>query len=105
MPKGPKLTEYGERYYSDSLSKEEQKALHKWRMKNDLDYKNQIAIERKKKKTTTKKTKSSAAKPKTTKPKVSTKRPTTRSGMRGGGAGLTGGLGSSGAMAGRKVKI
>ena len=43
---GPKLSEYGKRYYTDSLTKQEQKDLHKWRMKNDADYKNQIARER-----------------------------------------------------------
>ena len=43
---GPKLSDYGRRYYSDSMTKQEQKELHKWRMKNDPDYKNQIARER-----------------------------------------------------------
>ena len=101
MAEGPKLTEYGKRYYSDSLSKEEQKALHKWRMKNDLDYKNQIAIERKKKKAAAEKTKAkpkaktSTAKPKVTKPKTATpKAPTPR----GGGLRAGGRLGGGGAM-------
>ena len=43
---GPKLSEYGKRYYTDSMTKQEQKDLHNWRMKNDPDYKNQIARER-----------------------------------------------------------
>lgn len=109
MPKDPQFTEYGKRYYSDSLSKEEQKALHKWRMKNDMDYKNQIAIERKKKKATAEKAKAkpkpkpktATTKPKTSAPKSTTPRVTTRGGMgvRGGGAGLL----RPGGGSGRKV--
>jgi hypothetical protein len=40
------LSEYGKRYYTDSLTKQEAKDLHKWRMKNDLDYKNEMSIKK-----------------------------------------------------------
>ena len=47
---GPKLSEYGRRYYSDSLTKQEVNDLHKYRMKNDPEYKEKIKIERLRKK-------------------------------------------------------
>jgi hypothetical protein len=37
------------------MTKQEQKDLHNWRMKNDPDYKHQIAVERAAKKSTKKK--------------------------------------------------
>jgi hypothetical protein len=40
------LSEYGKKYYTDSLTKQEAKDLHKWRMKNDLDYKNEMSIKK-----------------------------------------------------------
>jgi hypothetical protein len=43
---GPKFTDYGLRRATNSLTKAEKLAEHKWRMKNDLDYKNQIAIQK-----------------------------------------------------------
>lgn len=43
---GPKFSDYGQRYYTDSLSKQEKKDLHNWRMKYDSDYKNQISREK-----------------------------------------------------------
>ena len=43
---GPRFTDYGLRRATNSLTKAEKQAEHKWRMKNDLDYKNQIAIEK-----------------------------------------------------------
>ena len=89
---GPKLTDYGSRYYTDSLTKEEQKNLHKWRMKNDLDYKNQIKADRIRKKAAAEKAaakKTSTSKKTTAKPKAAAKRSTTgRTGRVGrGGAG------------------
>jgi hypothetical protein len=43
---GPKFTDYGLRRATDSLTKAEKQAEHKWRMKNDLDYKNKMAIKK-----------------------------------------------------------
>ena len=43
---GPKFTDYGLRRATNDLTKAEKQAEHKWRMKNDLDYKNQIAIKK-----------------------------------------------------------
>jgi len=47
---GPILSEYGKRYYTNSLTKEEQKELHKQRMKNDPEYKEKVKVERLRKK-------------------------------------------------------
>ena len=57
---GPKFTDYGLRRATNDLTKAEKQAEHKWRMKNDLDYKNQIAI----KKAAAKKATPKQAKPK-----------------------------------------
>ena len=68
---GPKFTDYGLRAVTGSLTKEEQKDLHKWRMKNDPDYREKVKVDRIRKKAATKKTPapkpktSSASKPKT----------------------------------------
>ena len=43
---GPQFTDYAKRRVTNNLTKAEKQAEHKWRMKNDLDYKNQIAIEK-----------------------------------------------------------
>ena len=40
---GPRFSDYGLRRSTNSLTPEEIKAEHKWRMKNDLDYKNEMA--------------------------------------------------------------
>lgn len=71
----PRLTDYGARYYSDSLSKKEVAELHKWRMKNDPEYKDKV--------------KSDILRKKITEPKTSTPKTTPRSsgGNGGGGAG------------------
>ena len=45
-PSGPKFTDYGLRRSTNSLTNIEKQAEHKWRMKNDLDYKHQIAIKK-----------------------------------------------------------
>lgn len=42
--KGPSFTDYGKRRVTGDLTKEELKAEHKWRMKNDMDYKQQQAM-------------------------------------------------------------
>ena len=44
--RGPQFSEYGLRRATNDLTKAEMQAEHKWRMKNDLDYKNQVARER-----------------------------------------------------------
>jgi len=43
---GPRFTDYALRRATNGLTKEEMQAEHKWRMKNDLDYKNQVAREK-----------------------------------------------------------
>ena len=43
---GPRFSDYGLRRATNDLTKEEIKAEHNWRMKNDLDYKNQVAREK-----------------------------------------------------------
>jgi hypothetical protein len=50
----PKFTDYGLRRATNDLTKAEKAAEHKWRMKNDLDYKNEIAIKKAKTKPTPK---------------------------------------------------
>ena len=89
---GPKFTDYGLRAATGSLTKQEQKDLHNWRMKNDPDYKEKVKVDRIRKKAASEKPKnvpakkvSSNAKVKpsvknTTTPKVSIK-------IRGGGVG------------------
>jgi hypothetical protein len=42
----PQFTDYAKRRVTDELTKAEKAAEHKWRMKNDLDYKNQVAREK-----------------------------------------------------------
>lgn len=42
--KGPTFTDYAQRRYTNDLTKEELKAEHKWRMKNDMDYKHEQAV-------------------------------------------------------------
>lgn len=91
---GPKLTDYGSRYYTDSLTKTEQKELHKWRMKNDPDYKEKVKGDRLRKKSAAKK---APAKKTTPKPKPAA--PKTRSVGRGGSAGR-GGVGRAGGIGG-----
>jgi len=41
---GPKFTDYAQRRTTGDLTKEELKAEHKWRMKNDMDYKQEQAM-------------------------------------------------------------
>lgn len=86
---GPKFSEYGLRYYTNSLTKEEQKDLHKWRMKNDPDYKEKVKVDRLRKKAAAEKTKSKpAAKAKTTAtPKKTTTTSKVRAGKGGAGVG------------------
>ena len=86
---GPKLTDYGSRYYTDSLTKTEQKELHKWRMKNDPEYKDKVKSDRIRKKAAAQKastkktpTKKAPAKP-AVKPKASVPRTRGGSGMGG----------------------
>lgn len=43
---GPKLSEEGLRHYTGTSTKEEAQALHKWRMKNDMEYKHEQAMEK-----------------------------------------------------------
>lgn len=52
---GPQFTDYARRRVTDDLTKAEKQAEHKWRMKNDLDYKNEIAIKKAKAKPMAKK--------------------------------------------------
>jgi hypothetical protein len=52
---GPQFTDYAKRRVTNDLTKAEKQAEHKWRMKNDLDYKNEIAIKKAKAKPMAKK--------------------------------------------------
>ena len=59
---GPKFTDYGLRAATGSLTKQEQKDLHNWRMKNDPDYKEKVKVDRLRKKAAAEKTKKTATK-------------------------------------------
>jgi hypothetical protein len=43
---GPQFSDYGKRRVTGDLTKAEKAAEHKWRMKNDIDYKNKVAIKK-----------------------------------------------------------
>ena len=90
---GPKFSEYGLRYYTNSLTKEETRELHKWRMKNDPEYREKNKIDRLRKKATASK-KTPTKKTSTAKSKATSK---ARGGTRGGaGLGSVPGMGLRG---------
>jgi hypothetical protein len=90
---GPKFSEYGLRYFTNSLTKQEEKDLHKWRLKNDPDYREKLKVERLYKKKAAKEVaakKAPAKKTSTTKkttPKTTAKPKASVPRGRGGGVG------------------
>ena len=44
--KGPQFTDFGLRRATNDLTPDEAKAEHKWRMKNDIEYKHEQAVKK-----------------------------------------------------------